>query len=172
MGNKIMLDIKEQALEKINSLQKLEPDLVFSWLSGLTDLEQKIVSVMYINNKALTIKDIINSLIRNTDSVLFTRNYYPPHIKHSKEFDFPFSSYYLVEGKIEQKVANKSPMESINILKKEIKFPSFRRVDKSVQDLISMGVVLAREGKLENEKIKGLYYLNPVIRLQINKLKK
>ena len=66
MTNKNILNIREQALEKIKSLQKLEPDFVMSWLGGLTDLEQKILSVMYIYNKALTIKDIINSLIRNT----------------------------------------------------------------------------------------------------------
>ena len=64
-----------------------------------------------------------------------------------------------------------SQPEAMNFLKKEIKFPSFRRIDKSIQDLISLGVVLTREGKLENEKIKGLYFLNPIIRTQLLKLK-
>ena len=171
--NKNILDVKEQALEKIKSLQKLEPDFVMSWLGGLTDLEQKILSVMYIYNKALTIKDIINSLIRNTLTVLTSKDY-PPQIKYIREFDFPFLSYYSLDDEEKQKILKIASMpqsEAINFLKKKLKFPSFRRVDKSVQDLINMGVVLVREGELKNEKIKGLYYLNPVIRSQINKLK-
>lgn len=185
MSEKLVLGIKEHALEKINSLQKVDPDFVFSWLSGLTDLEQKIVSAMYLNNKALTIKDIINSLIKNTYSVLFTRDY-PPNVKYAKEFDFPFCSYYLVGEELKNRMFKQSSIEdlgnlgkyhfmpfeqAVKILKKEMKFPSFRRIDKSIQDLMAMGVVLAREEPSENKKIKGLYYLNPVIRTQINKLK-
>jgi len=185
MSNKEVLDIKEQALEKIKSLQKLEPDFVLSWLSGLTDLEQKIVSVMYINNKALTIKDVINTLIKHTFTHLTYRNY-PPSIKNLRELNFPFISYYFADENIKRKIIsmcskeenlpsnidNKSLTDSITLLKKEIKFPSFRRIDKSIQDLMSMGIVQAREEKSENKKIKGLYYLNPIIRTQINKLKK
>lgn len=168
--NKSILDIKEQALEKISSLQKLDPDFVLSWLGGLTDLEQKIVSVMYIYNKALTIKDVSNSLIKNTLSVLIKSDY-PPQIIHSREFDFPFVSYYPIDEEIKPKVSNLSQSEKMTFLKKEFKFPSFRRIDKSIQDLMSMGIILSREGKLENEKIKGLYYLNPVIRSKLNELK-
>lgn len=56
--------------------------------------------------------------------------------------------------------------------KASVNFPTFKKIDKSIQDLRSIGVVLAREEKLENKKIKGLYYLNPIIRSQLNKLKK
>jgi hypothetical protein len=170
---KNMLDIKEQALEKIKSLQKLEPDFVLSWLGSLTDLEQKIVSVMYIYNKALTIKDVINSLIKNTFTHLTSKDY-PPKIRYIKELDFPFVSYYSLDKEEKQKILRIVSMpqsESIKVLKKEIKFPSFRRIDKSIQDLISMGVVLVREEELKNEKIKGLYYLNPVISFKLNKIK-
>jgi hypothetical protein len=172
MTNKNILDIREQALEKIKSLQKLEPDFVMSWLGGLTDLEQKILSVVYIYNKALTIKDIMNFLVKNTLSVLTSRDY-PPNIEYLREFDFPFSSYYVIDKEVMKKLYPEVDKKSKNlqILKKEFKFPSFRRVDKSIQDLISMGVVLVREGELKNEKIKGLYYLNPIIRSQLNKLK-
>src|SRR3990167_9047612 len=171
MKNEPILNIKEQALEKIKSLQKIEPEFVLSWLGGLTDLEQRIISVMYIYNKALTIKDIMSSLIKNTYSVLASRDY-PIGISLKSEFDFPFSSYCLADDKkIKQKIFLMSQPEAMNFLKKEIKFPRFRRIDKSIQDLISLGVVLTREGKLENEKIKGLYFLNPIIRTQLLKLK-
>ena len=61
--NKVALDIKEESLEKIKSLQKLEPEFVLSWLGGLTDLEQKIVANLFQMNKAVTIKDIMNNII-------------------------------------------------------------------------------------------------------------
>ena len=170
---KSRLDIKEESLGEVKSLQKLEPDFVLSWLGGLTDLEQKIVSVVYIYNKALTIKDVINSMVKNTLSVL-TSSDYPPLMRYSEEFDFPFVSYYSLEEEEKKKILKISSMpksKAIKTLKKEIKFPSFRRVDKSIQDLINMKVVLVREGELKNKKIKGLYYLNPIIRSKLNKLK-
>lgn len=173
MNEKVILGIKEEAEQKIKSLEKLDPDFVLSWLGGLTDLEQKIISAMYMNNKALTIKDIINSLIENTFSV-FTSSNFLPTVHHWKEFDFPFSNYYPIEdGAIKQEIDNTkrhSLKEKIDFLK-GIKFPSFRRIDKCVQDLMAMGIVLAREGKSENKKIKGLYFLNPIIRTQLNKIK-
>ena len=62
--------------------------------------------------------------------------------------------------------------ERLKMLKKEFKFSSFRRIDKTIQDLMNMGIVLQREEKSENKKIKGYYYLNPVIRAQLIKLDK
>ena len=164
MSNKNILEIKEGALEKINSLQKLEPDFVLSWLGGLTDLEQKIVSNLYQINKAVTIKEIMDKIILNTS--------YGNVLRETSALDFPFKSYFELDTKLQIKLKSLPPAPVREVmLKKEFKFPSFRRVDKSIQDLISMGIVNAREGKLENAKIKGLYYLNPIIRSQLNRLK-
>lgn len=162
-----MQDIKENALEKIKSLQKIDPDFVLSWLGGLTDLEQKIVATLYQLNKAVTIKDIMTTLVLRT---LFANLM---NVKNSSEYVFPFKSYFFLEPKIISALKEIStPQAQFIKLKKEFKFPSFRRIDKSNQDLISMGIVLAREEKMKNEKIKGLYYLNPIIRTQLNLLKK
>lgn len=161
-----MLDMKEQAEEKIKSLQKLEPDYVLSWLGGLTNLEQIIVSNLYHMNRASTIKDIMNQIIIKT--------YFGNIFEEKKpELNFPFQSYIPMNIKDkdkEQSLDKAQGKEIIKKMKKLFKFPSFRRIDKSIQDLISMDIVLAREGKLENAKIKGLYYLNPIIRTQLNKI--
>jgi len=159
------MGIKEQALDKIKSLEKLDPDFVLSWLSGLIDLEQKIVSILYQESRALTIKDIMSIIERNTLSGYDERHH------------FPFKSYYPLPIKIRDKMSGEEvrklfPDEKLKILKSEFKFPSFRRIDKTIQDLMNMGVVLQREEKSENKKIKGYYYFNPIIRTQLIKLKK
>lgn len=167
MDSKNRLEIKEEAQEKIKSLQKLEPDFVLSWLGGLTDLEQKIISNLYQVNQAVTIKEIMDKIIKNTLYANFSKSYPEPYI-------FPFNSFFILDTKIILNLKGLHPLspEALTKLKKEFKFPSFRRIDKSIQDLINMGIIHAREGKLENEKIKGLYYLNPIIRTQLNKLNK
>ena len=85
-----------------------------------------------------------------------------------------FKSYFDLDAKLIIQMNQQSPALPTTLikLKKSFKFPSFRRIDKSIQDLINMKIVLAREGNLENEKIKGLYFLNPIGRSQLNKLKK
>ena len=164
MSGKV-LSIKEQASEKINSLQKLEPEFILSWLGGLTDLEQKIVANLYQINRAVTIREIMNNIILNT--------HYGNFLRETTAFDFPFKSYFNLDTKLMLRLKPLPPTSvRLEKLKEEFKFPSFRRIDKSIQDLISMGIVLARQGELENKKIKGLYYLHPVIRSQLNMLKK
>ncbi len=169
MENEIVLDVKEQALEKIKSLEKVDPDFVFSWLGGLTDLEQKIVANLYQENKAVTIKDVMTQITTNTFYATMLRD-------GASGKDFPFKSYFEVENRsrVLFNIRKLHPDKSaqITLLKKEIKFPSFRRIDKNIQDLITMGIILKREEPSENKKVKGYYYLNPIIRSQLNKKKK
>ncbi len=166
MNNKSVFDIKEQSLEKLKSLEKLDPDFVFSWLTGLIDLEQKIVAVLYQEARAMVIKDIVSALIYNSHMVKISGHF-------RDERSFPFDGFYPIPQNIHQKVCEKVDIKQrMDILKSEFKFPSFRRIDKTIQDLITMGIILKREEPSKNKKIKGYYFLNPIIRSQLNKLKK
>jgi len=163
MKGKSELNIKERALESMKSFQNIEPDFVMGWLGGLTELEQKIVSNIYQLNKAVTIKEVMNDLVSYT--------YYGNFLGEPNIGIFPYKSYFDLDQKLILKLEHIDYPRILDELKKTYKFPSFRRIDNSVQDLINMGIVFARKGKLENAKIKGLYYLNPVVRSQLDKLK-
>lgn len=164
--HKEIMNAKEEYLQKINSLEKLEPDFVMSWLSGLTELEQTITSILYQNNRAMTIKEVSMWLLMNTTSFNLRKlNLFSP------SFNFPFKSYKILDSRKLSNVTGDSIIEIVKSVEKNFKFPSFRRIDKTINDLINIGVVFERKGEFENKKIKGLYYLNPVIRTQLNKLR-
>lgn len=160
------VDIINESLTKINSLQKLEPEYIASWLAGLTELEQKIVSAIYQRNRAVSIGEVM---------AMFTINTLYANINLTKhpEWSFPFISYYYIDLKLVAELKKINDVEEQIIkLKESFTFPSFRRINASMTDLVSMGILFTRKENLENEKIKGLYYLNPALRTQINRLKK
>ncbi len=160
---KVVLE-KDSFVNRLESMKDSDPNLVLSWLSGLTDLEQKVVSVLYKLNRAETIKIVRIALVGNT--------YWVSQLRTS-DYDFPFQSYYPVPNNEILKMRELSTQEEkTNRILEIIAFPSFRRIEKTLIDLEKLGVVLRRREETENKKIKGLFFLNPFIRAQLNKVKK
>lgn len=156
---------------------KKEPELIMNWLSSLTDLEQKIVSIIYNLNKAVTIKEIRNTLVTNSNNYLLKDKH---NFLEKLYYSFPFLRVYNFSNKqlakkLEVKASSKKAKnEGIIINTKDIleNFPSFRRIENSVKDLINLKIILERNSsELKNKKIKGLFYLNPIIRYQLDKIK-
>lgn len=156
---------KEQ-LELASSLTK-EPELVMSWLSCLTELEQMVLSTLYRRKLAMTTKEIRNAIISATTICAI----------HNYNIDFPFQSYYYLSKELKEKLReerNKKKgeidLELIKKTEKIFKFPSFRRIGNTIKDLMNLKIIFVRQSNLQNKKVKGLYYLNPVIRTQIKKI--
>lgn len=148
----------------LQNLSDSEPDLVLSWLSGLTELEQIIVSCLFQINKALSIKQIRSNIIfmslRNVED----------HYKTNQNNSFPFRSFYLTgKDKREEIKSLQNVEERWNKLVKTIKFPSFQRIDNTLKTLTSLRIIFTRG--TEDKKIKSLYFLNPMIRTKLNSLK-
>ncbi len=117
------------------------PQSLISWLKALTDLEQKVLSVLYQGNRAIPIKNIRHFIVQLSEE----------GIKEEEEkiFTYPFESFYYKEKG------------------KQITYPSFERIEKTIQNLIKMRMVLERPS--EDKKIKALYFLNPFIRNALDK---
>jgi len=138
-----------------------------SWLAGLTDLEQKVLSVLFQFPQALTIKKIRAMIISST----FLALQYPN--KDTRyTYGYPFKSYYSASKELQDEAKSWQDDEAYELIEKKMKFPSFRRLDKTVQDLVNLRILIPRNSNdLEDKKVKGLYFLNPIIRTQLQRKK-
>ncbi len=164
---------KQSFVEKLQNLEKLDPELVLSWLSMLTDLEQKVLSILYQQSKSLTIKMIRTILMENTlHNTLRNTQLYNVFID---DVEFPYPSFYDLDAEQKIKISTISEFEhelSLKRIQKVFTFPSFRSIDITIQRLIKLGVVNQRpESEITDKKVKGLYFLNPFLKMQLNKLK-
>jgi hypothetical protein len=171
-------DVKEQQSKNIIDSVKNDPELTMVWLSSLTDLEQKISSAIYQLNKAVTIKEVMDYFEKVTE-LSPPANQSGDKFKHAIVYYFPFPvSFNISEDLIMDRVKNAKEGDNIEINKKEIieNFPSFRRVERTIRGLIEINVLLERnlaidKSKRENKKIKGLFFLNPVVRYQLDRIR-
>lgn len=151
-----------------SSLEK-SPELVLSWLSSLTDLEQIVVSLLFQQQRALPIKKIRQSMIIN--SILRTRE--RNSFYNDLFFNFPFKSYLPLSNEKKKQIENLPDLKSkLGKIREVKKIPSFRRIENAIQDLKNLRIIFERSSSdLEDKKVKGLYFLNPIIRTQLDKIK-
>lgn len=145
----IVQGMKSQS-DFVNKLKK-EPEFVLSWLSALTELEQKVVSLMFAEGKALSTKQIRNNLIMRSEHYQKECSNksnlpYPTQLR----FTFPFDNFFHI------------PKNS-----KGFHYPSFKTINEVIVNLVNLQILLER--KPLSKKIKALYFLNPIIQHQIEK---
>ncbi len=104
-----------------------------------------------------------------TDLAFFTQTSYPgkTYIKFSDFID-AVNRYFR---EIEHAKTHSEIIEvKRRMISKFVDIPSFRRVEKILQELEALGIVISRE-PLQKTKKKKLYTLNPVLRAIIDKTK-
>jgi hypothetical protein len=158
-----------------------KPEFIMSWLGGLTELEQMVVSLLFQSNKAVTIKNIRSFMLYNTlfANKLIEDNIPVNRYTKNKVYLFPFQNFYYIPDEFKNRILDnyfsKDKIKGIGallLLQKKIKFPSYERIDRTIQDLIRLKIVMERKKEdLENLKVKGLYFLNPVIRTHLQTIK-
>lgn len=143
------LQSKENIEDKLSKqIKNNDSTFVFSLLSSLTDLEQRVISALYQLNKASTIKNIRDTFVINTSILSSSNNKtFLDKQVHKLTFGFPFPTYYYAH-------------ES---------FPSFERIDRCIKSLIKLQLVRGRATEqISDEKVKGLYFLNILLKMNLD----
>lgn len=164
-------EVSNEALDnqksKIMDQIKNDPSLVLSWLGGLTESEQETLSALYQLNRACTINDIKIRVIVNSVHING-----PDSRSYLKDCNFPFKAYRIIvdDGRLQNFKRLFKRNEKMKFIQEEISFPAFRKYHNSLQSLVSMGIVIKRESEVD-EKVKGYFYLHPLIRNALDKIK-
>ncbi|MFA5723672.1 MAG: hypothetical protein WC979_05420 [Candidatus Pacearchaeota archaeon] len=190
---KLALDNKDiiQQVENFMDKIKLDPEFTMSWLSALTKLEQHIVSIIYNQKEALSIKQIRNNLVDETQYAVYINKIADDKTEELKrtneqflesnydieahlKVSFPFQTFLFLGDKTDRvikQIDGKTSTQDFEkiLLKEKIALPSFRTIDERVKNLVYIGIL--RERKDLSKKVKALYYLDPVIRTQLNKIR-
>jgi hypothetical protein len=156
----------------ISSLQK-DYSLAMTWLSSLTDIEQRVLSAVYQMNKAVTIREIMRHFESASEKNMKTLK---KDFHFKLAFIFPFSTIFNISENKLIEVAQDKKKDTFNTKELFENYPSFRKVDRTIRDLIHLKILISRElaedkEDRENKKIKGLFFLNPIIRHSLDKIK-
>lgn len=171
-------------MEKHQLIQKIqqEPLRIIEWLGALTELEQKIISILYQKNQAMFVKKLQTELLKNT--------YYIQIGFEQKVDNFPFDPSleilddFLMEGQLKELncvLSNDKNSEELNKhsfdtflkivdKKKSIQPPSQRRIRDICLGLNQINILNSRESP--SKKTKNLFYLNPLLRSFLDDYKK
>lgn len=170
-------------MEKQKIIQNIQenPSGVVEWLSALTDLEQKIVALLYQRKQSMFVKQILRELLKNTYLQQIGKNdsvsKYPfiPSLELIEDFVMDedlkqINNFFQESQKKNNQNMNKYSFN--NFLKfiegnSAIKLPSQRRIKECCETLVDINLLLSRQA--DSKKTKKLYFLNPNLRAILDK---
>jgi hypothetical protein len=139
------MSVKSDNKIKIINAVEIDEKKLKGLLGALTQLEQDILYFVYDFNRAVSIKEIWDKLKQEKDSL-----HDSPHYSRRK-----YQNTLFNQREIFYEIA-----------------PSFRRVKQTLGSLLNLNLILFRSpDTLTDKKSAGLYYLNPELRVNLDKVK-